>query len=124
MADPTSHAGTLGPPQDYLVRDYAPVDTIRREYLQQLSDKSHFVGCDVLGYVMAGNRAIANLAPAISLADRVYVYDNSIDGVDARLCARTQDGLLRKVYGPLPRWVADSVLRLDRHPEFLDSRAA
>ena len=62
MADPTSHAGTLGPPQDYLVRDYAPVDTIRREYLQQLSDKSHFVGCDVLGYVMAGNRAIANHA--------------------------------------------------------------
>jgi predicted ABC-type ATPase len=69
-------------------------------------------------------RAIANLAPAISLADRVYVYDNSIDGVDARLCARTQDGLLRKVYGPLPGWVADSVLRLDRHPEFLDLRAA
>lgn len=69
-------------------------------------------------------RAVANLVPAISLADRIYVYDNSIDGVDARLCARTQDGLLRKVYGPLPEWVADSVLRLDRHPGFVDLRAA
>lgn len=69
-------------------------------------------------------RAMANLAPAIVLADRVYIYDNSLDGVEARLCARTQDGQLRKIYGALPEWVADAVLTLDRHPDFVDLRAA
>jgi predicted ABC-type ATPase len=68
-------------------------------------------------------RAIANLAPAIVLADRVYVYDNSVDGVEARLCVRTQDGLLRKIYGTLPEWIADAVLPLERHPEFVDLRS-
>ncbi|HEV3191643.1 MAG TPA: hypothetical protein VGY54_14135 [Polyangiaceae bacterium] len=29
---------------------------------------------------------------AIRLADRVYVYDNSVDGIEARLSVRTQDG--------------------------------
>jgi predicted ABC-type ATPase len=67
-------------------------------------------------------RAIGNLAPAIALADRVYIYDNSADGVEARLCARTQDGLLRKIYGVLPEWIADAILPLDRHPEFVDLR--
>ncbi len=54
-------------------------------------------------------KSIANLSAAIQLADRVYVYDNSIDGAEARLCIRTQGGELRKVYGPLPEWVADTV---------------
>jgi predicted ABC-type ATPase len=69
-------------------------------------------------------RSMANLSVAIALADRVYVYDNSIDDVEARLCARTQDGTLRKVYADLPSWVEDAVDRLDRHPEFVDLRAA
>jgi predicted ABC-type ATPase len=67
-------------------------------------------------------RAIANLAPAIAVADRVYIYDNSVDDVEARLCARTQDGLLRKIYCPLPEWITDAVLPLERHPEFVDLR--
>ena len=69
-------------------------------------------------------RSTANLSVAIRLADRVYVYDNSIDDVEARLCARTQDALLRKVYGALPPWVGDAVDSLARHPEFVDLRAA
>lgn len=69
-------------------------------------------------------RSLANLSAAIQLADRVYLYDNSIDDVDARLCARTSDGALRKVYGPLPTWVADEVDGLARHPEFVDLRAS
>lgn len=68
-------------------------------------------------------RSIANLAPLIALADRVYVYDNSIDDVEARLCARTRDGLLAKIYGPLPEWVADTVEPLPRTPDFVDLRA-
>jgi len=67
-------------------------------------------------------RAIANLAPAMALADRLYVYDNSIDDVEARLCARTQEGKLRKVYGALPGWVADAVESLERHADFVDLR--
>jgi predicted ABC-type ATPase len=67
-------------------------------------------------------RAIGNLGSAIALSDRVYVYDNSVDEVEARLCARSQDGLLRKVYGPLPEWVADAVAPLVKHPEFVDLR--
>lgn len=39
---------------------------------------------------------MANLAAAIALADRVYIYDNSVEGADARLCARTENGCLRK----------------------------
>lgn len=69
------------------------------------------------------DRSMANLSAAIALADRVYVYDNSVDDVDARLCARTMDGALRKVYGPLPAWVADAIEGLPRHPELVDLRA-
>ena len=68
-------------------------------------------------------RAVANLGAAIALADRVYIYDNSVDDVEARLCARTQDGSLRKVYGPLPDWVADAVSALERHRDFVDMRS-
>lgn len=69
-------------------------------------------------------RSIANLPAAIRIADRVYIYDNSVEGVEARLCARTEDGKLRKVYGDLPTWVADIVEPLPRHPSFEDLRAA
>jgi predicted ABC-type ATPase len=69
-------------------------------------------------------RSIANLSPAIAIADRVYVYDNSVDDVEARLCARTQDGMLRKVYGSLPEWIRDAVEPLPRHPDFVDLTAA
>jgi predicted ABC-type ATPase len=66
--------------------------------------------------------SMANLAGAIEVADRVYVYDNSIDGVEARLCARTTNGQLRKVYGPLPEWIADATRDLPRH--FMDLAGA
>ncbi len=91
----------------------------------------------VAGRVMAGGhtvpiekiisrygRSMANLIGAIEVADRVYIYDNSVDGVEARLCARTTDGQLRKVYGALPDWVADATRDLLRHPQFVDLRVA
>lgn len=91
----------------------------------------------VAGRVMAGGhtvpiekivsryiRSMANLSAVIRLADRVYVYDNSVDDVEARLCARTQDAKLRKIYGALPEWVGDAVESLERHPDFVDLRAA
>ena len=69
-------------------------------------------------------RAMANLSAAVRVADRVYIYDNSVDAIDARLCARTQDGQLRKVYGPVPEWVADALEGLPRHSDFVDLRVA
>lgn len=69
-------------------------------------------------------RSMANLRAGIQLADRVYVYDNSIDGAEARLCARTYEGSLRKIYGSLPEWVADTIDALPRHAEFADLRTA
>jgi len=87
----------------------------------------------VAGRVMAGGhtvpiekivgryvRSLANLTPMISLADRVYIFDNSVDGEDARLCARTEGGRLRKVYGALPQWVAACVAAIERHADFVD----
>jgi predicted ABC-type ATPase len=120
------------------------------DFVARARDRGYFVRvffigtCDprinaarVAGRVMAGGhtvpiekivtryvRSMANLSAAIRLADRVYIYDNSVDGVEARLCARTYDGLLRKIYGPLPDWVADALSDVERHPDFVDLRAA
>jgi predicted ABC-type ATPase len=69
-------------------------------------------------------RSMANLSAAIVLADRVYVYENSVEDVEARLCARTQDGMLRKIYGDLPPWIASAADGVPRHPDFVDLRAA
>jgi predicted ABC-type ATPase len=68
------------------------------------------------------SRSMANLAPAIRIADRVYVYDNSVDNADARLCVRTINGQLRKIYGLLPDWVHDAIDGLNVHSEFVDAR--
>jgi len=65
---------------------------------------------------------MANLSAAVELADRVYIYDNSVDDVEARLSARTESGKLRKVYGPLPAWVEDAVQGRERHARFVDLR--
>lgn len=67
-------------------------------------------------------KSTGNLAVALTIANRVYIYDNSLEGADARLCARTHDGMLRKIYGELPDWVSDALADLPFHPEFEDSR--
>lgn len=67
-------------------------------------------------------RSMSNLVLAIGLADRVYLYDNSVDGADARLCARTVDGTLRKVYAELPAWISAVTDPLQRHASYADLR--
>ena len=42
--------------------------------------------------------------------------------IEARLCARTTNGQLRKVYGLLPTWVDDATRTLPLHPQFVDLR--
>lgn len=64
-------------------------------------------------------RSMANLAAVVLVAQRVYLVDNSVDGSPARVCARTCDGTLLKVYLPVPVWVATA---LDGVPRFVGSR--
>ena len=56
-------------------------------------------------------KSILNCKRCISLADRVYVYDNSIDDADARLLFRMTDGQLFKQYADdIPEW-ATTILK-------------
>lgn len=63
-------------------------------------------------------RSMGHLVRFVSLCDRSYVYDNSVDDHEARLVVRFRDGKLRKVYGPAPDWVTGAIAGLPRHPEF------
>lgn len=67
-------------------------------------------------------RSLANLPVLVRLAQRVYVFDNSVEDRDARLCLRLSDGCVRKIYGPMPDWVAATMLGLPRHARFEDLR--
>jgi predicted ABC-type ATPase len=90
----------------------------------------------VMGRVMGGGHSVpmekilsrytksmANLSAAIALADRVYLFDNSVENDAARLYARTESGELRKIYADLPTWISEAVLALPRHRDFVDMRS-
>lgn len=49
-------------------------------------------------------RSLANCLAAIRLADRAYLYDNSVEHATARLLFRTVDGQLHKSYGDINPW--------------------
>ena len=50
-------------------------------------------------------KSISNCRIVSSFVDRTYVYDNSMDGVEARLLYRMKDGLLFKKYvTDIPFW--------------------
>lgn len=68
--------------------------------------------------------SIANLSAAIEVADRVYIYDNSVEDVEALLCLRTADGAIRKVYAALPGWIAAATASIPKHSQFVDQRVA
>ena len=56
-------------------------------------------------------KSILNCKRCVSIADRVYVYDNSVDDVEARLLYRLTDGQLFKRYiSDVPEW-ALSILK-------------
>ncbi len=51
------------------------------------------------------SKSILNCKRCIKLVDRVYIYDNSVDGADAKLLFRMTDGSLFKVYSDdIPEW--------------------
>ncbi|MBQ6768505.1 MAG: hypothetical protein IJP46_07575 [Prevotella sp.] len=50
-------------------------------------------------------KSILNCKRVAAIADRVYVYDNSVDDAEARLLFRMTDGLLFKRYtDDIPLW--------------------
>lgn len=57
------------------------------------------------------NRSKAIYKRCVSIADRVYVYDNSVDDVEARLLYRfTDDQLFKRYIDDVPEW-ALSILK-------------
>lgn len=52
-------------------------------------------------------RSINNCVKAISIADRAYFYDNSINDVDPRQLFRTVNGVIVKRYNELLPWAID-----------------
>ncbi|MBR5706362.1 MAG: zeta toxin family protein [Bacteroidaceae bacterium] len=50
--------------------------------------------------------SLENISKAIKIADRVYLYDNSVENAAPRLILRTSDGIIAKQYtDTLPEWV-------------------
>ncbi len=50
-------------------------------------------------------KSIINCKVAIAIADRVYLYDNSVDGREARILFRFADGAIIKRYtDDIPQW--------------------
>jgi len=52
-------------------------------------------------------RSLANCSVAASIADRAYIYDNSVDDAPAKLLFRTSDGKLIKQYGEINLWACE-----------------
>ncbi|OGR01311.1 MAG: AAA family ATPase [Deltaproteobacteria bacterium RIFOXYD12_FULL_50_9] len=58
-------------------------------------------------------KSLANCSVVIRMADRAYVYDNSVDDVPARLLFRTAEGRMIRNYGQINPWaqeIAQSLL--------------
>jgi len=53
------------------------------------------------------SKSIANCHQLVSVVDRLYVYDNSIDNVFPQLLFRTADGSLTKQYAPIHDWACE-----------------
>lgn len=58
-------------------------------------------------------RSLANCSVAARLADRTYVYDNSVDDAPARLLFRAADGRLIRNYGRINPWAQEIMREID-----------
>jgi predicted ABC-type ATPase len=52
-------------------------------------------------------RSLANCPEAVRIADRAYIYDNSVEESSARLLFRTSNGQLIKRYGRINPWARE-----------------
>jgi predicted ABC-type ATPase len=58
-------------------------------------------------------RSLANCSLATRIADRAYIYDNSVDNAPARLLFRTSEGKLIKHYGDINPWALEILREID-----------
>lgn len=58
-------------------------------------------------------RSLANCSVAARIADRAYVYDNSVDNAPARLLFRMAEGKLIKDYGNINPWALEILREID-----------
>ena len=61
-------------------------------------------------------RSLANCSVAARIADRAYIYDNSVEQASARLLFRTAEGRLIRQYGSINPWAREIAREID--PEF------
>lgn len=59
-------------------------------------------------------RSLANCSVAARIADRAYVYDNSVDDASAQLLFRTSEGKLIKHYGDINPWASEILREIDK----------
>jgi predicted ABC-type ATPase len=57
-------------------------------------------------------KSLAYCSAVAWLADRTYVYDNSVDNARAKLLFRASKGRLVKVYGEINPWAQEIMKRL------------
>jgi len=50
---------------------------------------------------------------AVRIADRAYIYDNSVDNAPARLLFRTSEGKLIKHYEDINPWALEILREID-----------
>ncbi len=58
-------------------------------------------------------RSLANCSVAVRIADRAYIYDNSVDNAPARLLFRTNEGKLIKHYEAINPWALEILREID-----------
>ena len=56
---------------------------------------------------------LANCSLATRIADRAYIYDNSVDNAPARLLFRTSEGKLIKHYRDINPWALEILREID-----------
>lgn len=61
-------------------------------------------------------RSIAQCVVIAPWVDRLYLYDNSIDGAEAALILRATEGKITKLYQPAPEWMAPILEVLETTP--------
>lgn len=58
-------------------------------------------------------RSLANCSVAARIADRAYIYDNSVDDSPAQILFRTSEGKLIKHYGEINPWAREILREID-----------
>jgi len=70
-----------------------------------------------IGKIIARHtRSLANCPMTARIADRAYIYDNSVEDAPARLLFRTSEGRLIRHYGSINPWAREILHEID--PEF------